>query len=170
MKVEHVLKAASYTITEGSPYGWTCYSPYAHWLDLENGISCVFDRLTREVYELQIAGDDDSTQYRWQDPRKIEAYLRECEARQVDPNAAGEDTQYQTIESEGQAIAMVYKRSHGEGQEDSIVQINMEDSEMLRLYNLAHERDMTLNEMVTHILIEQIERMKQQGNEEQKEQ
>lgn len=162
MKVEQVLKAAGYKITEGSAYGWPCYSPYARWLDLEEDVSCVFDANTREVFELHISNSDASKVWRWQEPRTIPDFIKECEKRGINPDDASESTKYIPIQGEAEAIAMVYEHMNAETEGDSLVQINMDDTELLKVCMMAHEKDMTLNEFVTHVLTIQLEHLKAQ--------
>ena len=47
----------------------------------------------------------------------------------------------------------------------SEIEIDITDDEFLRLAKMAHERDITFNKMVEHILSEEINRLKGAENE-----
>lgn len=89
MNLAEIMMAFNHKISGGSQYMWNCFGPNAWFLDFENNVSIIIDRMTREVYEVSwypdtvVAKDDEIYEVTWVNPSYIGAYKEECESRRV---------------------------------------------------------------------------------------
>jgi len=161
--IKDFMTTVDYRITEGSDYGWQCYGPDAYRLDSWNGdqdghsISMVFDTRTQIVYEISAYDYINERAYRWLNPEYRSAHDNESEDRGVLGNQAWDDVNYIDLEvaedmlEKARAIA-------AEEEYDTRVQVPVDftDQEMLTYMKLAHELDITFNELVERALKEAI--------------
>lgn len=163
------LKAVNYRITEGCEFVWDCFGENAYSYEFWNrsngaggaSVNVVFDMETQEVYELQAWHKDSETTYRWIHPDYIEAVKNECEKRSIEFKSAGEGREFTDIEMPRDILEKSTAIAEGKPFDRRImVEINLTDEEELQLMRMAHDRDMTLNELVGVVLEEQIRRIK----------
>lgn len=160
------MEVVNYRITEGDRYGWTCYGPNAYTMDSWNGdhdghsLSVVFDTATQTVYEMSACDYKRSRAYRWIHPAYRNAYNNEAKNHNAEMNQAWDDINFVDLEVVDDLLeksdAIVNDRSY-----DIRVQVPLElsDSDMLQLFTMAHQRDITLNELVEELLREEIRRI-----------
>ncbi len=157
--IKDFMTTVDYRITEGSDYGWQCYGPNAYRMDSWNGdqnghsISMVFDTLTQTVYEISAYDYVNDRAYRWINPEYRSAHDNESEDRGVLGNQAWDDVNYIDLEvaedmlEKARAIA-------AEEEYDTRVQVPVDftDQELLTYMKLAHDRDITFNQLVEEAL------------------
>lgn len=160
------MEVVNYRITEGDSYGWSCYGSNAYTMDSWNGdhdghsLSVVFDTATQTVYEMSACDYKRSRAYRWIHPEYREAYANEAKNHSAEMNQAWDDVNFIDLEVVADLLekcdAIVNDTSY-----DTRVQVPLElsDSDMLHLFKMAHERDITLNELVEELLREEIRRL-----------
>ena len=161
------METVDYKITEGSDYCWNCYGPNAYRLDSWNQeqdghtVSIVFDTRTQEVYEASAYDYQRNRAYRLINPDYVQAHKDEAGDRNVDVDQAWDDVNYTDLEVDGdfleKARAIVAEEDY-----DTRVQVPVEftDEELFRYMKLAHERDMTFNQLVEEALRHAIEAAK----------
>ena len=162
------MEVVGYRITEGCDYQWECYGPNAYTLDSWNGeqdghsFSVYFDTKTQEVYEVQAHDYRNNRAYRLINPTFIDTHQEEARQRQIEFKEAWDDVNYIDLETTDDWLQKAIAIEAGELDYDTRVQIplTLEKHEMHRLMELAHERDITLNQMVEIILTEQIQRIR----------
>lgn len=149
------METVDYKITEGSEYCWQCFGPNAYRLDSWNQeqeghtISIVFDTCTQEVYEATAYDYRHNRAYRLINPNFKSAHDAESTDRDVDLNQAWDDVNYIDLDTDEdfleKAAAIVADEEY-----DTRVQmpVNFTDAELLTYMKMAHERDMTFNELV----------------------
>lgn len=173
-----VDEALEHKISGGSDYQWACYGPNARYLDYTiNGLdvtgSVVYDTRTQEVYEACLCNGPEDLAYRWSNPDYYKAHAKEAKKRGVDSTVAWDNVKYEEVDVDSwiQIALDLVGESPVEEEHllaDSIewtddertganVQIDLPDRELLQLCLMAHERDITLNEMVNNILREYID-------------
>ena len=59
MYITKFLKAINFTVSEGSKFLWSCFGDDAYFYDYGNDdpnydISCIFDKITEEIYMISI--------------------------------------------------------------------------------------------------------------------
>ena len=170
--IKDFMEAVDYRITEGSEYQWKCFGPDAYRLDSWNGeqdghtISIVFDTKTQVVYQAEAYDYSNNRAYRLQNPVYQTDHEYEAKERNIDPNEAMEDIEGKSvkyIELEVDEDFLEKTRAIVAGKEyDTRVQVELvlEDEMLYNLLKLAHEQDITLNQLFENILIEEIDRVK----------
>jgi len=164
MKLKAINEALNHAISGGSEYQWACY-PDARYLDYETkfgNASVIFNTSTQEVYEASVEATVDETRpYRWLNESHKQAMFDEAEARGVDRDNAWDDVHWTDLETEEDFLEKAKAILDGEEFDTRIeVPIELSDADFMALAKMAHERDITFNEMVVEILKLAIERLK----------
>ncbi len=164
INVQEFLEAIQFRITGGSQYQWKCYGDNTHSIDSETGdfsLIAYFSRDTQEVFEIQAWDYIENRFYRWVDPEYLEDMKAECVERGVDFELAGDAHKFTDLEVEDDILEKVTAIARGEDYDHRMmITLNLTDEEELMLYRIAHEKDVTFNELVGGILAEHIERVK----------
>ncbi len=163
------METSNYRISEGSEYGWECYGPNAYRLDAWNGSqdghshSIVFDTKTQEVYEVTSYDYRNNRAYRLMNPEFIKKYKKEAKRRMIDEKEAWDDVNYVDLETEEDYIQKAQAIEAGEDYDTRVqIPLTLDREQMFDLMAMAHERDITLNEMVEVVLRQEIKRLESQ--------
>lgn len=168
--IKDFMESVNYRITEGSEYCWSCFGPYAYRLDSWDGntdghtISLLFDTQSQEVYQAEAWDYANERYYRWQNPAHIAAHVAEAKSRDIDPDEASEGAKF--VDLEVAADFLDKARSIVQGLDyDTRVQIEVElDDDVLNAaMRMAHERDITFNQLVEEIIQAKIDELKVGG-------
>jgi hypothetical protein len=153
------METVGYRITEGSDYGWNCYGPDAYCLDSWNGdqdghsLTIIFDTRTQEIYEAQAHDYKNSRDYLLTNPKYQALRDEEANYRGVDKSEAWDDFKYTDLEVEEDFLEKARAIVSSEDYDTRIkVPLTLDDSELFELMKMAHDRDITLNQMVEQIL------------------
>ena len=159
------IDAINHKITGGSDYHWTCFGDNARYLDCSdsetsNGtysVNAIFDSKTQRVYSMEAWDYVNDREYRWIDPEYQKAFKKECKKNNVDPNESTERNFIDLEISEDileKINAIVNNRPY-----DSRVKVPVDfsDEDLLQYMKLAHEMDITFNELVERALKEAME-------------
>ena len=176
MELKDFMETVSYRVTEGSEYCWNCYGPNAYRLDSWSGawnnategytISIVFDTVTQTVYEVEAYDYTRNRAYRWQNPEYKLAHDTEACQREIDAREAWDDVRFVDLEVEAdfweKARAIVANEEY-----DTRVQIEItfEDDVLFSLMKIAHEKDITFNQLVEQVLQAKLNELKGEHNE-----
>jgi hypothetical protein len=166
LTLKDYMECISYRITEGSEYMWDCYGPDAYNIDSgsnygENTISIVFDKKTQEVYQMEAWDFAKKRSYRWINPAYVDAIKDESKKRNIDFEQSVDDEKFINIDVVADMLEKATAIANNVEYDTRIqVELNLADAEMLCLMTMAHERDLTLNQMVEHILTELINKEK----------
>ena len=167
--IKEWMELVDYRITEGSTYQWQCYGPNAYALDSWNGVhgaggysfSIIFSNKTQKVYEVSVCDYTNDRAYRMIAENKKEKHLAEAKDRGVNLNEAWDDVEYVDLEVDDDFIQKCLAIKAGEDYDTRVsVPVDFTDEELLKYMKLAHERDMTFNQLVTEALVEAIEEHK----------
>jgi hypothetical protein len=160
------MELSDYHITEGSDYGWQCYGPNAYQLDSWNGVhgnggysfSIVFSTKTQKVYEVSMCDYTNNRAYRMINPKNQEKHRKEAEHKSVLANQAWDDVNYVDLEVVEDFIEKCEAIARGEKYDTRVqVPIDLPDEQVFHLMKMAHEKDITFNQMVEIVLKEAIE-------------
>lgn len=161
------MEIVGYRITEGSDLHWSCYGHDVYCLDSWNGrqdghsFSIIFDTKTQEVYEVQAHDYVHQRAYRLINPAYVEQYRAEAKSRNVLENQAWDDVEYIDLEVDDDWIQKAIAIEAGEDYDTRVsVPVDFSDEELLKYMKLAHERDVTFNQLVEQALREAIEEHK----------
>lgn len=169
------MEVCNYRITEGSEYGWGCFGHNAYCLDSWNGdqeghtVSIVFDTGTQNVYQVTAYDYARERAYRWTDPGFKSAFDAECSDREILDTAwereDGSPVNYVDLDVEADWIEKALAICNDQEYDTRVqVQVEFTDEELLRYMKLAHEQDITFNQLVEKALkaaIEQEELLKE---------
>lgn len=162
------MECVEYKISETAEYLWACYGPNAMSMDYWNdrndfggvSINIVFDKKTQRVYEMQAWDYGLSREYRWIEPDVKDIMKAESNQRGIPFGTSIDDRKFIDLETSEDMMEKARAIFTGETYDSRIqIPLTLNDDEMLQLMTLAHEADMTLNQFVEKVLMEQIARM-----------
>lgn len=163
------MEVIDYRITEGSEYGWECFGDNTYslsfWNQDQDGCSAnvVFDTKTQEVFIVEVCDYKKDKAYRLINSEYREAYSEEVSQRE-DEDYAWDCVPWIDLEVDDdwiqKAQAIIENAEYDERVE---VPLELDRDEMYELMKLAHERDLTLNELVEEILREKMEELSEAG-------
>ena len=158
------MELVNYRITEGCDYGWQCYGPDVYQLDSWNGeqdghsFTIIFDTRTQTVYEVQAHDYVHNRAYRMINQDYAKKMKKEAKKRDVDRDQAWDDINYTDLEVDDDFIQKCLSIREGEDYDTRVsVPLELGDDEMFQLMKMAHEQDITLNQLVEQLLRRVIE-------------
>ena len=155
------MELVDYKITEGSDYGWGCYGPNSFTLDSWNGVhgkggysfSITFSTKSQKVYEVSMCDYTNDRAYRMINPKFQKKHEKEAMARNVNLNEAWDDVDYIELDVVDDFIQKALAIRAGESYDTRIqVPVDFSDEELLQYMKIAHERDITFNQLVEQAL------------------
>ena len=159
------MELVGYRITEGSDYMWQCYGSNAYALDSWNGeqdghsFTVIFDTKDQTVYEVQAHDYVHDRAYRMINKDFQKKNRKEAKKRDIDKDNAWDDVDYVDIEVDDDFIQKCLAIKAGEDYDTRVsVPMDFSDEELLTYMKLAHEQDITFNQLVERALREAIER------------
>ena len=163
--LKEFMEAVGYRITEGSTYGWNCFGSNAYALDSWNGeqdghsASIVFDTRTQEVYQVTAYDYTRERAYRLINPAYKEAHHKEGSDRDSNISEAWEDVEYTDLELASDFVEKLTAIVNEEDYDTRVsVPVDFSDEELLTYMKLAHEQDVTFNQLIEQALREAIAR------------
>lgn len=158
------MELIDYQITEGSEFGWNCfgYDSYRleHWRGEQESpsFSILFDKRDHTVYQMEAHDYINNRAYRWTAPSWKTAYEEESSRRGVRVEEAWDNVDYvelETLDDFFEKASAIYR---GEDYDTRVsVPVEFSDEELLKYMKIAHERDITFNQLITEALTEAIE-------------
>ena len=163
--MKEFMELIDYKITEGSDYCWECYGPNAYMLDSWNGeqdgysFTIIFDTKDHTVYEVQAHDYVHNRAYRMINEDFLKKMKKEAKRRNVSKKEAWDDVEYVDLAVDDDFIQKALAIKAGEPYDTRVeIEFDLEEDLQLQLMKLAHEHDITLNQMVEKILQEMINR------------
>jgi predicted DNA binding CopG/RHH family protein len=160
------MELVDYKITEGGDYGWQCFGPNSYRLDSWNGVhgaggysfSIVFSTKTQKVYEVSMCDYTNDRAYRMINPSKIEKHRNEAQSKSVLANQAWDGVDYVDLDVVDDFIQKALAIRAGERYDTRVqVQVDFSDEDLLQYMKIAHERDITFNQLIEDALRHAIE-------------
>jgi hypothetical protein len=155
------MELVDYKITEGGDYGWQCFGPNSYRLDSWNGVhgvggysfSIVFSTKSQKVYEVSMCDYTNNRAYRMINPKFQKKHDKEAEFRNVNLNEAWDDVDYVDLDVVDDFIQKALSIKAGETYDTRVqVEVDFSDEDLLQYMKIAHERDITFNELVEEAL------------------
>lgn len=166
MQLKDFLETIDYRITEGSGYQWQCFGPNAYCLDHWNGdhdgasLSVCFDKQDQTVYQVDAHDYANRRSYRWTNPEFVEQFKAEAATRGV-TDEAYDEVNFIDLETEQDYLEKARAIFLGQDYDTRVsVPVDFSDQDLLKYMILAHERDITFNQLITEALIEAIDQYK----------
>ena len=164
--IKEWMELVDYKITEGSDYGWDCYGPYSHTLDSWNGVhgkggysfSIVFSTKSQKVYEVTVCDYTNDRAYRMINPKFQEKHRKEAKRHNVNMDEAWDNVDYVDLDVDDDFIQKCLAIKAGEPYDTRVqVQVDFSDEDLLQYMKIAHERDITFNQLIEDALRHAIE-------------
>ena len=165
ISLEQFMKTVDYRITEGNTYDWRCYGDHAYSLSAWNGVhgaggwsaNITFDTKDQTVYEVDMCDYTNDRAYRVINPDFADAFEKESETRAVPLNQAWDNVDYVDLEVDEDWLEKAQAIVSGETYDTRVqVPLDFSDEELFEYMKLAHEQDVTFNQLVTQALSEAI--------------
>ena len=159
------METIEYRVTEGDSYGWQCYGFDAYQLSSWNGVhgsggwsaNIVFDTKDQTVYEVEICDYTNDRAYRIINPDFKKAYDKEAAGRGEFANQAWDNVEFTDLESDDDWFQKALAIVAGEEYDSRVsIPLTLPDNELMILFKMAHEADMTFNDYVEQILREKL--------------
>ena len=161
------MELVDYRITEGSNYCWECYGDNAYTLDSWNGdheghsFSIIFDAKDQTVYEVQAHDYLHNRAYRMINEDFRKKNKKEAKRRDVDKDQAWDDVRYIDLDVDDDFIQKCLAIREGEDYDTRVLMpVEFSDEDLLKYMKMAHERDITFNQLVEQALLTAIEEHK----------
>jgi hypothetical protein len=158
------LETIDYKITEGSEYGWKCYGENTHRIERQTGdhmgntVTCVFDTKEHFLYEMEAWDNANDRVYRWIHPDYIKAYKKSCKKHDVRFENAFDNVNFTDLDVEADILEKARAIANEEEYDTRIqMAVDFTDEDMLQYMKLAHQLDITFNELVERALREAID-------------
>ena len=155
------MELVNYRITEGDSYGWNCYGPNAHQLSSWNGVhgrggwsaNIVFDTQDQTVHEVYICDYTRDRAYRIINPDFQAQYNDESKSRGELGNQAWDSVDFTDLEVDDDFMQKCLSIVAGEDYDTRVsMPVDFSDEDLFRYMKLAHERDITLNQLIEEAL------------------
>lgn len=164
--LKEFIEAIEYKITGGSEYHWDCFGHNARYLDCVDNegidgtysINAVFDGVDQTVYIIEVWDYVNDREYIWINPEFQKAYRKESKKRDVDPDESLDGKKYIQLELVEDILEKISKIVNGEEYDTRIkIPVDFSDEDLLKYMKLAHDLDITFNELVERAVKEAIE-------------
>lgn len=168
------LELVNYRINEGSDYGWACYGPNSYTLDSWNGdngkgtysCSIVYSTKSQKVYEVTVCDISNNRAYRMINPNNVEKYRQESIDRGLSDDQAWDDVNYVDLDVLEDFLEKASAIIAGELYDTRVqIQVTFSDEDLLKYMKIAHDRDITFNELVEEALWAAVAMYKQNDKE-----
>jgi hypothetical protein len=118
----------------------------------------IFDTKTETVYEVQAHDYVRNRAYRLINPEFKSAHEHESKGRGIESNNAWDDVNYIDLDVNDDFIQKGLAIREGEDYDTRVqIEVNFDDAELLEYMKIAHDRDITFNELVEIALQEAID-------------
>lgn len=163
--LKEFLESINYKISGGSEYCWECFGPNARYLDSSDSedvhgthsISAIFDSVDQTVYLIEAWDYRNDREYRWINPDFKFAHDDEASGRGIDINESLDGKKFIEIEVVEDIFEKIKGIIAGVDYDTRVkVPLTLDKDQMYDLMILAHEKDVTLNQLVEEILLEEI--------------
>lgn len=160
MILKDFLECVDYKITEGNEYCWPVFGANAYSLSYWNqdheghSMNVTFDRLNQTVYMVEACDYTNQRAYRYINPLFKDAYVQEVKDRGGD-DMAWDNVNWVDLELFEDWKEKTLAIKMGLEYDTRVkVPVELSDDDLFELMKQAHERDLTLNQLVEKILVE----------------
>jgi predicted HicB family RNase H-like nuclease len=168
--IRDFMEAVDYKITDGSEYLWQSFGGHAFRLDSWDGkhedghsVGMVYDTVTQKVYQMEAHDYARRKSYRWTHPDHWSAFREEVKEKSQGQDLAYDDVAFVDLETEEDMLVKAKAIANDLPYDDRVsLPVDLEDHEWFVLMKMAHDKDMTLNQLVEEILWDLINKTKSQ--------
>lgn len=172
--IKDFLEAIDYKITGGSEFTWTCFGPSARYLDSDDSqgadgrysVNSVFDFEDQTVYVIEAWDYDNGREYRWLNPEFASEFNKECISKGIDPKTSIDGKKFIDLDVQDDILEKISKIVNGEEYDTRVkVPVDIYDKDLLKYMKLAHDLDITFNELVERAIQEAVDECKRNPEE-----
>ena len=157
------MKLTNYLITDSVKFEWDCYGNKARIMnylnDDQNGYetSIIFEANSEKVFEIEVCDYKNNRAYRIINPDYINEHSEEVAKRDptgsINIDEAWENVPFIDLDVDEDFIEKFHAISNGESYDDRVtVSLDFRHDQLFSLMKLAHEQDITLNELINNTL------------------
>lgn len=164
LTVKEWMELVDYRMTEGDSYLWKCFGNKAFSLSAWNGdhngwsFNMVFDTGTQTVYTVEVCDYVRDRAYRMINPHFKAAHDQEAQHRGVSARQAWDDVNFVDLDVVADFIQKSEAIKADEDYDTRVtVELDLADDVLFQMMQLAHERDVTFNQLVESALKEAID-------------
>ena len=164
LTIKEWMELVDYRITEGSDFQWDCYGRRVYVLDSWNGeqdgysFSIVFSTEDQTVYEVSVCDYTNDRAYRMINEDFQKKMRKEAKRRDVDKDQAWDGVNYVDLDVDDDFFQKALSIKASETYDTRVqVAVDFSDEELLQYMKIAHERDITFNELIERALQQVIE-------------
>lgn len=164
--LKEFIEAIEYKVTGGSEYQWDCFGPNARYLDCDDTedntsefhANAVFDSKTQQVFAIEVWDYANDREYRWIDKEYIKDHTRACNEHEVDAHESLDGRKYIDLDIAEDILEKVNAIVNKLDYDTRVkVPVDFSDEDLLQYMKLAHEMDITFNELVERAIKAAIE-------------
>ena len=164
--MKEFMELVDHKITEGGDYGWQCFGSNSYQLSHWNGVhgkggwsaNIVFSTRSQKVYTVEVCDYTNDRAYRIINPDYVKKYNKESKDRGELGNQAWDGIDFVDLDVDDDFIQKFLAIKSGEDYDTRVqLPVDFSDEDLLKYMKLAHERDITFNELVTQALTEAIQ-------------
>ena len=164
--MKEFMELVDHKITEGGDYGWQCFGSNSYQLSHWNGVhgkggwsaNIVFSTRSQKVYTVEVCDYTNDRAYRIINPDDVKKYNKESKDRGELGNQAWDGIDFVDLDVDDDFIQKFLAIKSGQDYDTRVqLPVDFSDEDLLRYMKLAHERDITFNELVTQALTEAIQ-------------
>lgn len=159
--LKEYLEAINFKITGGSEYLWECYGPHCRYLDSDDNndgentysVSAVFNCVNQTVYAVELWDYVNGREYRWINPAYVKAHADACAKHDVGVDESSDDRKFINLDVPGDILEKISKVVAGEPYDTRVqIEVDFSDEDLLKYMKLAHQMDISFNELVEQAL------------------
>ena len=171
MNFARFCELTGHNLTEVARFLWPCYGEnaynFSYWNEDHDGFSInTIVRLDGMIVEVvEVCDYAANRAYRWFNPNTgaREAYIKAAPAHCENYRQAWDDVDFVELDVLDDFIAKAEAIRDGRDYDDRVTMpIDISDEDFVSIARMAHDRDITFNQMVEHILREQIDRVRRE--------
>lgn len=171
--LKQYLEAIDYRITGGTEYQWRCFGNNARYLDCADkeglgdySVSAIFDSVDQTVYCIELWDYANDREYRWINPMFVGAHMDSCIEHEVDCYESCDGRNYIDLDVAGDILEKITKVVAGEPYDTRVqIEVDFSDEDLLQYMKLAHQLDITFNDLVERAVKEAINEYNKNPNE-----
>lgn len=151
------IEAINYKITGGSEYQWSCFGPNARYLDSDDTedsnstfhANAIFDSVTQTVYVIEAWDYVNHREYRWVNEDFKSDLIEESTQKNINYSESFDGRMFIELDVVEDILEKISKIVAGEPYDTRVkVPVDFTDEDLLQYMKLAHEMDITFNELV----------------------
>jgi|688.fasta_scaffold131950_7 hypothetical protein len=164
--IKDFLEVVDYRINEGYHYQWKCYGSDAYGFEIfqnqdSHSATMVFDLKNQTVYQIEAHDLKNHRSYRWIHPDFRSAHSQEVidKLGSKDKDVAYDDVHFIDLEVENDILEKTRAIVHEEDYDARVkIPVEFSDEELLKYMKMAHELDITFNQLIENALREAVKK------------